>query len=69
MQTVLKPFNTVNRRFAAGATVTEADVPDFADKQARGFISGGSPAAVDAVSAEPDVAAEPAEPVVDRKKR
>lgn len=40
METVLKPFTTVNRRFAAGMTVGPDDVPDFADKQARGFISG-----------------------------
>lgn len=40
METVLKPFNTVNRRFAAGQAVGPDDVPDFAEKQERGFISG-----------------------------
>lgn len=39
METVLKPFNTVNRRFAVGQAVSPDDVPDFAEKQARGFIS------------------------------
>jgi len=44
METVLKPFNTVNRRFSAGMTVSPDDVPDFAEKQARGFISDSAKA-------------------------
>lgn len=39
METVLKPFNTVNRRFAVGQSVGPDDLPDFVERQERGFIS------------------------------
>lgn len=46
MLTVVKPFNTVNRRFRAGAEVAEVEdvAPHaIADLKARGFLADAKP--------------------------
>lgn len=48
MPKVLKPFKTLNRRFAVGADVEPADCTgsaSYEDLVARGFIEGAAPAA------------------------
>lgn len=58
---VAKPFNTVNRRFAVGDPVSEAEVVDrdFGDLKRRKFIVGKDTKAADKAADRADQAAEP----------